>query len=88
VTIRYVELARSVIRVRARARFGVRVLSDARSVRWRFAGASGTAEPGLLVLRAPRRAGRYTLFVTANRRGDRAEVVVRPRPAPRRRAAS
>jgi hypothetical protein len=89
VAIRYVELGRSVVRVRARARFGVRVLADARSVRWRFARATGSTEPGLLVLRAPRRPGRYTLFVTANGHGDRAEVVVRPRPAPpRRRAAS
>ena len=88
VEIRYVELGRSVVRVRARARFGVRVLTDARSVRWRFARARGAAEPGLLILRAPRRPGRYTLFVTANGHADRAEVVVRPRPAPRRRAAS
>jgi hypothetical protein len=85
VTVRYVELARSTIRVRVRARFGVRVLADARSVAWRFARATGTVRPGLLVLRAPRRAGRYTLFVSANGHADRATVVVSPRPraAPR-----
>jgi hypothetical protein len=58
-------------------RFGVGVISDARSVRWRFAGGTGTAEPGVLVLRAPRRPGRYRLFVEANGHGARADVVVR-----------
>lgn len=76
VRIRYVELARDLIRVRAGLRFGVRVLTDAASVRWRFAGGRGQAEAGLLVLRAPRKAGRYTLFVEANGHADRARVVV------------
>jgi hypothetical protein len=79
VTVRYVELGRPVVRVRARARFGIRVLADARRVEWRFAGATGTARPGVLVLRAPRRAGRYTLFASANGHGARAAVVVSPR---------
>ncbi len=79
VTIRYVELARDVVRARAGTRFGVGVLSDARTVRWRFAGRTGTRSAGLLVLRAPRKPGRYTLFVEANRRADRATVVVRAR---------
>jgi hypothetical protein len=78
VRIRYVELGRAAIRVRARTRFGVRVRTDAERFRWRFAGGTGTARPGLLVLRAPR-AGRYTLFVEANGHGARAPVVVRPR---------
>jgi hypothetical protein len=82
VEIRYVELGRALVRTKARARFGIRVLTDARTVKWRFARASGSAKPGLLVLRAPRKAGRYTLFVTANGHGARAVVVVRPRPAP------
>jgi hypothetical protein len=82
VRIRYVELARDAIRVRARTRFGVRVATDAARFRWRFAGGTGTARPGLLVLRAPR-AGRYTLFVEANGHGDRARVLVRPRAARR-----
>jgi hypothetical protein len=77
VRIRYVELRRDLVRVRARMRFGVGVISDARSVRWRFAGGTGTAEPGVLVLRAPRRPGRYRLFVEANGHGARADVVVR-----------
>jgi FlgD Ig-like domain len=79
VMVRYVELARETIRVRARLRFGVRVKTDAPMFRWRFARATGTARPGLLVLRAPRKPGRYTLYVAANGHGDRALVRVRPR---------
>ena len=78
--IRYVELGRDSIRARARTRFGVRIRTDAASVRWRFAGGTGRARPGLLVLRAPRRPGRYTLFVEANGHGARADVRVTPRP--------
>lgn len=77
--IRYVELGREAIRAQARTRFGVRVSSDAETVRWRFARATGRTRPGLLVLRAPRRPGRYTLFVDANGHGARATVQVRPR---------
>jgi hypothetical protein len=80
-TIRYVELSRRSIRAQARTRFGVRVLTDAAAIRWRFAGGSGRAQPGLLVLRAPRRPGRYTLFVEANGHAARAEVRVTARPA-------
>lgn len=76
IRIRYVELAREAIRVRAQTRFGVRVRSDAKAFRWRFAGGRGAAKPGLLVLRAPRTPGRYTLFVEANGHADRARVVV------------
>jgi len=76
VVIRYIELAREAIRVRAQTRFGVRVRADAKSFRWRFAGGRGTAKPGLLVLRAPRNPGRYTLFVEVNGHGDRARVIV------------
>lgn len=78
--IRYVELARDRVEVPARARFSIRVRSDAETVRWRFAGGTGRAEPGPLVLRAPRRPGTYTLFVEANGHGARATVRVVPRP--------
>jgi hypothetical protein len=82
VRIRYVELGRDMVRVRTLRRFGVRVIADASSFRWRFAGGTGKAEPGVLVLRAPRRPGRYQLFVEANGHGARAVVVVsRRRPA-------
>lgn len=78
VQIRFVELARGAIRARARTRFGVGVRTDARRFSWRFAGRSGRARPGLLVLRAPR-PGRYTLFVEAAGHADRARVRVTAR---------
>lgn len=87
VEIRYISLARPRLRALARTRFGVRVTTDARRYRWSFAGGTGTARPGLLVLRAPRRPGRYTLFVAANGRGARASVVVRRRQPSRSAAA-
>jgi hypothetical protein len=83
---RYVELGRKVIRVRARTRFGVRVDTDARVYRWRFAGGHGLSGAELLVLRAPR-AGRYRLFVEANGHGASALVLVRPREQAQRTAA-
>lgn len=79
VEISYVTLGRETIRARARTRFGVRVTTDAARFSWRFAGGTGEAEPGLLVLRAPR-AGRYTLFVEVNGHGAKARVIVTPRP--------
>jgi hypothetical protein len=79
VQIRYITLAREVIRVPAEARFGVGVTTDADRFSWRLAGGTGTAEPGLLVLRAPRDPGRYTLFVDVDGRGARAEVIVSER---------
>ena len=78
VEVRYVELARSVIRVKTGARFGVRVSADA-DVRWRLARRSGTAKPGVLVLRAPTAPGRYTLVVSVGRHQARARVLVRQR---------
>jgi hypothetical protein len=78
VQVRYIELARERVRVKARTRFGIRVLTDARSYSWRFAGRTGRSSARFLVLRAPR-AGRYRLFVEANGHGDRAQVIVVPR---------
>lgn len=79
VELSYIALGRSTIRAAARTRFGVRVTTDAAGFSWRFAGGTGTGTPGLLVLRAPR-AGRYTLYVEANRHADKATVIVSPRP--------
>ena len=76
VRVRFVELARRTIRVPQRARFGVRVRTDARRFRWRLGPRSGRAGPGLLVLRAPQRPGRYFLYVEANGHADRARIVV------------
>jgi FlgD Ig-like domain len=78
VQVRYIALARETIRARARLRFGVRVDTDARSYIWVFAGRTGRSSERLLVLRAPK-AGRYRLFVEANRHADSARVLVRPR---------
>ena len=78
VRIRYVELARTAIRVKAGTRFGVRVSADV-PVRWRLGPRSGTAKPGLLVLRAPAQPGRYTLTVSVGDHRARAALIVRPR---------
>lgn len=79
VRIRSIDLARALVRVPPGVRFGIGVDTDARSYRWRFAGGSGRASRPLLVLRAPARPGRYTIFVEANGGGDRATVLVRAR---------
>jgi hypothetical protein len=85
VQISYIALGRETVRARARTRFGIRVTTDAARFRWRFAGGTGEARPGLLVLRAPG-AGRYTLFVEANGHAEKARVVITPRPQNRRTA--
>lgn len=78
VRVRYAELGLDTIRARAGTRFGVRVRTDARAYRWLFARGRGTSSADYLVLRAPRKAGSYRLFVEANGRGDSARVVVIP----------
>jgi hypothetical protein len=85
VELSYIALGRSVVRAKARTRFGIRVTTDAQRFSWRFAGGHGTGEPGLLVLRAPR-AGRYTLYVQTNGHADKAAVIVTPRTKSRRSA--
>jgi hypothetical protein len=75
VVVRYVELARQTIRAKAGTRFGVRVFAD-RRVRWRLGARRGTAAPGLVVLRAPAKPGRYTLAVTIPGHADAADVIV------------
>ena len=79
VRIRYVELPERTVRTVAGTRFRVQVNADARSVRWRFAGGSGTSEPGLLALRAPTAAGEYTLYASVGKHAAKATVVVEPR---------
>jgi hypothetical protein len=78
VRVRYIELARNVIRVRAGFRFGVGVSTDAPNYRHRFAGRRGVGAGRSLVLRAPEEEGRYRLYVQANRHADSALVIVRP----------
>ena len=73
--VRYVTLSRDRIVARAGTRFGVRVSADAR-VNWRLGRRTGTAKPGLVILRAPGRAGRFTLTVSVGGHNARAAVVV------------
>jgi hypothetical protein len=77
VVVRFVALGRKRVVAPAGARFAIRVSSDARAVRWRLGGRSGSARPGTLRLRAPGRPGRYTLTVSANGHSARAAVFVR-----------
>ncbi|MDQ3875231.1 MAG: hypothetical protein M3322_06730 [Actinomycetota bacterium] len=79
VRIRYVELERDVMRAAPRGRLRLRVSTDAARVRWILGGRRGIARGSVLRLHAPRRPGRYTLYVSANRHADRATVVVRRR---------
>jgi FlgD Ig-like domain len=78
VLVRYVEIARDRIEAKAGTRFGVRVSADAR-VHWRLARRAGSAAPGLLIVRAPGRPGRYTLTVQVGDHAARAAVIVSPR---------
>ena len=78
VLIRYVTLARDRIRAKAGTRFGVRVSADAR-FRWRLGARNGTAKPGMLIVHAPARHGRYTLTVRVGEHAARAAVIVSPR---------
>jgi hypothetical protein len=73
VQIRYVAFAAKVIRARLGAQFAVRVLTDAKAVRWQFLGRTGTSHPHHLVLRATS-LGRHPLVVSEN--GHSAGVVV------------
>jgi hypothetical protein len=75
VTIRYVLLGRPIVSVAPGGRFYMRVSADA-PVRWRLAGRTGTAKPGTIVLRAPKKAGTYRLYVTLGDHAARARVRV------------
>jgi hypothetical protein len=75
VLLRYVSLARDRIPAKAGTKFGVRVSADAR-VHWQLLAREGGAAPGLLVLRAPKRPGRYTLTVSVGEHSARAAVIV------------
>lgn len=76
VRVRYIELARERIEVVAGERLRARVLTDARSYRWRFAGRTGLASGPRLRLRTPEEPGTYSLYVRIGEWADRAEVVV------------
>jgi hypothetical protein len=75
-TVRYVTLARSLVSVGPGERFYIRVSADAKRVEYRFAGRSGSARPGTLVLRAPKKVGTYRLYVSVGSHADVARVKV------------
>jgi hypothetical protein len=76
VQIRYVAFLAKVVRVRLDSSFSVRVLTDARVVRWSFLGRTGTSRPRHLVLQATK-LGSHALVVEANGHSARALVVVK-----------
>ncbi len=77
VVARYIELTRDRVEVVAGKRFSVRVLTDAVSYRWLFAGERGVRRKRVLVLRAPETPGTYRVYASLRGRfADSAEVVV------------
>jgi hypothetical protein len=76
VRVRFVELSRDRIEVVAGRLFSVRVLTDAESYRWLFAGRRGGGRREVLILRAPDEPGSYTLYVTVGGRAASAPVEV------------
>jgi flagellar hook capping protein FlgD len=76
VLLRFVQLSRDHIEVTAGKRFSVRVLTDAESYGWLFAGQRGVGRREVLVLRAPETSGAYALYVTVGGRAARAAVDV------------
>ena len=79
VRLRFISLSPRRLVVPASFRFGVRVLRDGERYSWRLARRRGSSRARLLVLRAPQRAGRYTLTVTYRGHQDAIPVFVRAR---------
>ena len=77
IVVRYVELARKALRVRAGGVIAVRY-SGAGTVRWRLGGRTGISRHGTVRIRAPLAPGRYGLFVLQYGHADRAIVTVVP----------
>jgi hypothetical protein len=83
VEIRYLRLGRSTVGVVGRHRFALFVLADARPVSWLLDRGRGTSTSHTLRIRAPRKPGVYTLYVTAAGHTAKASIVVtRRRAAP------
>jgi FlgD Ig-like domain len=76
VRIRYLQVRPHVLQARAGTKIGFRVIADARRVVWHLANRVGGTRPGLLVLRAPKAAGRYRLLVTVGGHSAQALVIV------------
>jgi hypothetical protein len=77
IVVRYVELARKALTVRAGGVIALRY-SGAGTVRWRLDGRTGISRRGTVRIRAPLTPGRYGLFVLQDGHADRAIVTVAP----------
>lgn len=77
VRIRYIEVRPTVLHVKSGARFGVRVLTDAKRYSWHLGALKGVNRQPLLTLHAGA-PGRYRLVVAANGHIARTLVVVSP----------
>lgn len=77
ILVRYIDVIPRVIEVRPGGIVTAHVLSSAARFSWKLGARSGSARPGLLKVRAPRQAGRFTLTVIANGHRARAAVLVR-----------
>jgi hypothetical protein len=78
VTIRFIQIANHHIAgVSGGKRFEIGISTDSASYRWKLGRRTGVASGPMLRLRAPQRAGRYTLTVTEHGHSDRAAVFVR-----------
>jgi hypothetical protein len=75
--VRYIELAKKVLRVRPRGLVAVGVSTDAKRFHWRLGKRTGTAPAPVLRLRAPAKPGRYALTVAEHGHRAHAVVVVR-----------
>jgi hypothetical protein len=83
VEVRYLRLGRPVVHVVRRHRFALFVLTDARSVSWLLDRGRGVSRSHTLRIRAPRKPGDYSLYVTAAGHTAKTSVVVtRRRAAP------
>jgi hypothetical protein len=76
VEIRYLRLGRPVVNVVRRHKLAIFVLTDATTVHWLLDRGRGRSRSHTLRIRAPRRPGVYTLYVTAAGHRAKAAVVV------------
>ncbi len=76
ITIHYISLGRTEISATRNRRFAVFVVTDAKDISWLFDRGRGTQRSHTLRLRAPRKPGSYSLYVTASGHTARATVTV------------
>jgi len=80
VRLRFISIVETRVVVPSGVRFGVPVSTDGNRYTWRLGSRRGRATGSVLVLRAPQRAGRYTLVVASRSHHDAIPVFVRARP--------